>query len=140
MEVPINSDLNVKKAHILMLIIMKDADKHSHYNEEKFIYDIANKMGLFVSDVKDAIDHPEKYKAALPKTYAERMTYFYHILYLMKIDGKVDKSEKEICRKIGFRLCLNPPLMDELIDIIADYANRNIPDDLMLKTTLKYLN
>lgn len=119
---------------------MKDADKKSHYNEEQFILDIAKKMGLSKSDIKDAIYHPDKFKSSLPTTMAERMTYFYHILYMMKIDGEVDKREKELCKKIGFRLCLNPPLMDELIDIVADYASRNIPDDVMLKTTLKYLN
>ncbi|MBN1188049.1 MAG: hypothetical protein JXB49_37590 [Bacteroidales bacterium] len=135
-----NASLDVKKTHLFMLMYMKEVDRSSHQNEERFLLNIAHKMGLSEADIEDVKRHPENINITYPSTMEERMTFFYHLLFMMKIDGKVDEVEKELCRKIGFRLCLNPALMDELIDIMADYANRDIPDEVMLQATLKYLN
>ena len=45
-----------------------------------------------------------------------------------------------MCKQLGFRLCLNPPLMDDLIDIMVENLNKKIPEDIMIKAVKKYLN
>jgi len=133
-------DINIKKSYLLMLIKIEEADKKIDVNEEAFISFIAGKLGLTDEDIKDIRQNPGKFEFKLPDNIGDRLRIFYSLLYMMGIDGEIDKSEKEMCRKLGFRLCINPILMDDLIDIMVDNLNKRIPEDQMLEAVKKYLN
>ena len=58
----------------------------------------------------------------------------------MGIDGEISREEKELCKQLGFRLCLNTLLIDDLIAIMVEHLNKKIPEDLMIKAVTKYMN
>ncbi len=142
MSIPFNNrnDINLKKSYLLMLIRLSDADRCVDQNEARFIRDMAKKLGLSDNDVENIHNHPGEFPFTLPDNMLDRMRQLYHLLFLMGIDGSITREEREICRELGFRLCLNPPLTDDLINIIVDHLNRKIPEDEMLNAVKKYLN
>ena len=123
-----------------MLIKLSNADHKIDANEARFIRDVAKKLGLSEKDVINIDKHPEKLHFALPDTLLERMQQFYHLLFLMGIDGEITHEEREMCRELGFRLCLNPSLMDDLINLMIDNLSQRIPEGEMLEAVKKYLN
>lgn len=123
-----------------MLIKLSNADHKVDKNEARFINDMAKKLGLTENDVENIHDHPDEFLFTLPDNMLERMRQFYHLLFLMGIDGEITIEEREICRQLGFRLCLNPPLMDDLINLMIDNLNKRIPDGEMLEVIKKYMN
>lgn len=123
-----------------MIIKLSDADHRIDQNEARFIHDLASKLGLTEEDVTNIHDHPEELRFTLPDNMLERMQQFYHLLFLMGIDGKITTEEREMCRKLGFRLCLNPSLMDDLINLMIDNLSKRIPEGEMLNAVKKYLN
>ncbi len=133
-------DENIKKSYLLMLIKIEEADKKIDINEEAFIEYIAGKLGLTENDINEIRRNPGKFEFKLPDNVDDRLRIFYSLLYMMGIDGEIQEQEKEMCRKLGFRLCINPVLMDDLIDIMVRNLNKRIPEDQMLKAVKKYLN
>ena len=132
--------MNTKKSYLLMLIKLSNADHKVDKNEARFINNVAKKLGLTENDVENIHDHPDEFRFTLPDNMLERMRQFYHLLFLMGIDGEITIEEREICRQLGFRLCLNPPLMDDLINLMIDNLNKRIPDGEMLEVIKKYMN
>ena len=132
--------MNVRKSYLLMLIKLSDADHRIDPNEARFIKDVAKKLGLSENDINNIHNHPETFRFTLPDNMLDRMRQFYHLLFLMGIDGEITTEEREMCRRLGFRLCLNPPLMDDLINIMIDNLNKCIPEGEMLDMVKKYLN
>ena len=123
-----------------MLIKLSNADHRIDANEARFISDVAKKLGLTENDVLNINNHPEQLHFTLPDNMLDRMRQLYHLLFLMGIDGNISKEEREMCRELGFRLSLNPPLTDDLINIMVDHLNGKIPEDEMVNAVKKYLN
>ena len=136
---PLESDLN-KKNQMLLLLKLAQEDNVLDLREETFIIDIALKMGLNRQDIDNLKDNPDKVQVSIPKSEKERMTTLYHLLFLMRIDGKVTREEKDLCVKLGFRLGINPFLVEELISIMDDYDGKIVPQGVMLDAVKKYLN
>jgi hypothetical protein len=59
---------------------------------------------------------------------------------MMRIDGKITEGEKKLCKRMGFRLGINPLLVDELIEIMVKHLNDRVPEEEMLRSIKKYLN
>ncbi len=133
-------DQNIKKSYLLMLIKLSNANHKIDVNEARFISDVAKKLGLSDNDVINIDKHPEEFHFTLPDNLMERMQQFYHLLFLMGIDGEITHDEREMCRELGFRLCLNPLLMDDLINLMIDNLSKRIPEGEMLNAVKKYLN
>ncbi|MFO7658832.1 MAG: hypothetical protein R6W78_17365 [Bacteroidales bacterium] len=134
------NDINIRKSFLLMIIKLSDADHRIDQNEARFIGDLADKLGITKDEITNIHDHPEDLQFTLPDNMLERMQQFYHLLFLMRIDGQITTEEREICRNLGFRLCLNPLLMDDLINLMVDNLSRRIPEGEMLNAVKKYLN
>lgn len=140
MDLYSQNDMNIRKSYLLMLIKLSDADHKIDRNEARFINDVAKKLGLSEKDIENIHHHPEEFRFTLPDNMLDRMRQFYHLLFLMGIDGEITMEEREMCRQLGFRLCLNPPLMDDLINVMVDNLNKRLPEGEMLEMVKKYLN
>ena len=134
------SEEQIRKSHLLMLMKLSAADNHSSELEQQFIKDIALKLGYSDVDLDEFQNGKEEITEEIPTTEVERMTFFYHFLFLMKIDGNVTREERELCSQLGFRLGFRPALVDELIDIMASYVKQRVPAGVMLEAIRKYLN
>ena len=134
------NNIDIKKSYLLMIIKLSKADHKIDPNEARFVKDLAAKLELSDAEVHNIEQHPEELHFTLPDNMLERMQQFYHLLFLMGIDGEITRDEREMCRELGFRLCLNPPLMDDLINIMIDNLSKRIPEGEMLNAIKKYLN
>ena len=134
------SDEQIRKSHLLMLMKLSAADQQSSELEQKFIEDIALKLGYNDTDLAELQNGKEEITEEIPTSEVERMTFFYHFLFLMKIDGNVTKEERELCSRLGFRLGFRPALVNELIDIMASYVKQKVPAGVMIEAIRKYLN
>lgn len=137
----LRNDENSKRGYLRMLIEMARADKEYKVNEDLLLKEIAERMQLDKKEV-DSLNkgESESVHISLPKSEPERMTLFYQLLFMMRIDGKITPGEKRLCKRMGFRLGINPLLVDELIEIMVKHLNNRIPEEEMLQSIKKYLN
>ena len=120
---------------------MAKADNAYKSNEDQLLREIAERMQIDLEDVA-SMDESDQENARLhiPKSEMERMTIFYQLLFMMRIDGNVSQGEKKLCQRMGFRLGINPLLVEELIDIMVKHLNDRVPEEEMLRSIKKYLN
>lgn len=131
---------DIKKTYLAMLFKISMADGKFHEWEKKYIDTITEKLNISLEDKISIAENPDKHITQLPETYAQRIEFFYNLLFMMGIDNEVTKEEKELCREIGFKLCFNPMLMDDLINIIIEHLGNNIPVEEVIKAVIKYQN
>jgi uncharacterized tellurite resistance protein B-like protein len=120
--------------------MLAEADDRDHESEIRFINNVAGRIGLSESDVREIDAHPERLTFSLPDSEADRMTVLYDLLFLMKIDGNVAEEEKEIVRELGVRLGFRISMVEEFIQTIATYVNQPVPPDALLDIIRKYMN
>ncbi len=132
-----------KRGYLRVLIEMARVDSEYKINEDFLLKELAERMHIDLEEVEE-IKEKELSQASssikVPKSEPERMTLFYQLLFMMKIDGEVTPGEKRLCKRMGFRLGINPLLVDELIEIMVAHINDRVPEQEMLNSIKKYLN
>ena len=123
-----------------MLIRMSRADGRHHVNEDKMIREIARRMNISEEELDEIRERPLSVKFTLPETEDERLVVLYHLLFIMRIDQNISPEEKDLCREMGFRLGLNPLMVQDMIDVMADHLDQKLPDELLLATIKRYRN
>ena len=130
----------IKRTYIAILMEIGEADGKIDEWEERYIDTIALKLNIPDTELEEIRKTPKKFVTVLPDTLAERVEYFYNLLFMMGIDNKITKEEKELCKQIGFKLCFNPMLMDDMITIVSDNLGKDIPVDEIVNAVIKYQN
>lgn len=134
------NDYAAKKSHLFMLVKMARADGELDEAEWFFIKHIADKMGLTDDELTEAIKADLSSITDVPKEEKDRVTYLYHLLFLMRMHDKISEDEKKLCRGLGFRLGFSPYMVDDMIELMIDYLGRDLPPDEMFNRVKKYLN
>ena len=129
-----------KKAIIALLFQMADADEAVDPKEEKFVYDVAAYIGLTPSDVQSVKDNPTDHRFVAPPEEQERMNILYYLLFAMAVDGRIEEEEERLCYKAGLRLGFNDRMTADLIAVMKQYLNKEMPGDALIKEIKKYLN
>ena len=133
-------DINMKKTLIAILIGLSEADGDYNDNEIALIKDTGLKMGLTLEEIKSVKAKPNGFEYKLPHDISLRMKMFFYLLFMIRVDGVIDIREKQILKKFGFKLCLNPDLMNEMIDVLELYNNKPLPNNIIAEKIKKYLN
>ncbi len=123
-----------------MLSQIGKADGHLVSREEDYISRIAERLNIPLEEKQKIMDNPSQYVVQLPETYSQRLEFFYNLLFMMGIDDNISEEEEELCREIGFRLCFNPMLMDDLIKIMIKNVGKKIPVEEVVQAVVKYQN
>lgn len=123
-----------------MLIKLSEADKTYDQNEISLIKRVGLQMGLTVEEIKEIKHHPETIQEELPNSIKDRFLFFYHMIHLIRVDGKISTIEKETLRKLGFKYYLNAGLVDDIFNLIELHPNELIPDKDLMVHANKYLN
>ncbi len=130
----------IKQTYIAMLYKISIADGKIHESEDNYIRRIADRLGIGDEILAIIMEKPDTHITKLPETYPQRIEFFYNLLFMMGIDNEITRSEKELCREIGFKLCFNPMLMEDLINIMTEHLGNNIPANEVVDAILKYQN
>lgn len=107
---------------------------------DHFISNVATSLGLTTVELDEVRDYATRIECPIPKDEGARVGYFYHVLFLLRMNGEISKEDQELCRSMGFRLCLNPLMVNELMEVISKYENEEIPEEVMLNTVKRHYN
>jgi len=125
---------------LLLLLALTNADGKSSINEQKFILDIASQLGISAEEVSQLQSSFKHFKIQIPESEQDRMTILYQLLFLMRIDAEIAEPEKEIIHQIALKFGVHPDLTNDLIQVMIEHLQKNIPIDAMLLQIKKYMN
>ena len=135
-----DSKEDLKRSIIALLLRLQASDDEKHLHEFAYIHKVATHLGLTAEDVLSVEAALDKYPLHPPSNEKERMTILYYLLFLMDIDGTVTKEEEQLVEQFGMRLGFRIALTHELIEVVKSYADRDLPEDALLRKIKKYLN
>ena len=133
-------DLAQRKSIIALLFKLAKSDDSVSNIEKLYLRDIANSIGIDSLSIDEIIQNPEAYPLKVPLNERERMTILYYLLFMMRVDGRIEKGEEKLIYTASFRLGFNEKLTEDLIGVMKTYLNKELPPDLMLTLVKKYLN
>lgn len=118
----------MRKAQLSMLVQLATIDNELAASESKWLQKIGFSIGLKEAEIEEVFRKPfQNYTSFLHLSLEERFEYLYNLIQLMKIDGKVFKSEIEFCRKAAEKLGFQPGVVKALSSSI--YADPYITGD-----------
>lgn len=139
MNHPSDKHYNSKASLIFMLIKISQADGDENSRELSFIKEVANRLGLSDKNVHE-IKNSKDFELDLPRGEQERLYMFFHALQLVEIDKKILSEEIDLLKKIGFKLGINPHLVNDLVSLYIEYLGKDIDSELLSEVISKYLN
>ena len=131
---------NIKKSHIHLLLQLARADDRMHINEDKFMRQVAKRIGLSDIEFDEVKFYPERFEFTIPKTEKERFRCFVDLLNLMKVDEDIAKEEIDFVKRIGLILGINIPLTEDLIALMEKFIGIEVPYDVIEEAAKKYNN
>jgi len=134
----VNKD--IAKTRFSDLLFIAKSDGKVTKNEYHLLLDIAKIIGLSEDEALDMINGENHFQSAKPTSYHDRMQHLFQLLFIMKIDGDIDRKEIEAVKNIALYLGLNLNLTDDLIDVLRKHKNQLIPEKEMIEQVKKYLN
>jgi uncharacterized tellurite resistance protein B-like protein len=134
-----DGDFYSRQQLIGLLFQLANIDGKINPVEENFIKDIGIKLGMDKADMLIIKDNQNDI-FKVPETPAERMNILYHLLFLMKSDGRIEKTETDLIYEIGLRLGIRDALTTEFIELMQNSIRKRVPVKDMTLYIKKYLN
>ena len=116
-----------------LLYQMAFADGHFSDEEKQFVSQIIEENNISIGSLMGP-------KTEIPSSEIDRMTIFYYLLFLIKIDGVVDEREKNFARKFGLALGFRMEMIDQMLTTMEKHLDNRLPDDELIKIVKQYLN
>ena len=129
-----------RKSIIALLYKIAKSGNHISNIEKLYLRDIAHSMGLDEHSVEEVLANPDNYPLETPADERERMTILYYLLFMMRVDGKIEINEENLIYETSFRLGFNEKMTQDLIGVMKTYLNEEIPPNVILEQIRKYLN
>ncbi|MEN0050314.1 MAG: hypothetical protein AAF806_24835 [Bacteroidota bacterium] len=131
---------SLKKATLALLVQMMTSDAQIMPIEEKYIDYVAKELDITTLDVHKIRANPDHFDLKPPQGEQERMTILYYLLFTMRVDGRIEAKEEELCYKAALRLGFNHQMISDLISVMKHSKGNDLPPDLLLKEIKKYMN
>lgn len=127
------------KQQLNVLIQLAASDNIVADKEAKLIHMIAHVNGISKEEVDDMLKNPTPIGDLGTLTEDQKFEYLYNVVQLMKIDGKVFKSEIVFCEEVAQKLGYKKGVVGELSSRIFSDPSITADRDLLKKKALKYL-
>lgn len=95
------------------LVRLAKADNHINTSEYEFIYRMAEIFEIGNEDLEPLFETTAE--TEVPSMEYDRITQFYRLVLLSKIDLEMDNSEKSLLMDMGNRLGLSPDAVSQVI-------------------------
>ena len=95
------------------LVRLAKADNHINTSEYEFIYTMAQIFGIENKDLEPLFE--TNAEVEVPPMEYDRITQFYRLVLLSKIDLEMDSNEKSVLMDMGNRLGLSPDAVKQVI-------------------------
>lgn len=113
-----NDPTGARKSHLKDLITVAMADGRMDESEWELLKALARLMEIPENEISRIREHPDGVGFVPPKKYEDKITQIQDLVALMNIDGEIDSSEVELCKKISLRLDLLPQIVDQILEEI----------------------
>lgn len=133
-------ELALKQYIIAIIVLEAQADKEFSVLEKKYLAFAAKTLGLSDTAISAIRLQPSAYEMTPPPSEQERMNILYFLLFMMRADKNITKQEEDMCHHIGFRLGFRRELISDLIDVMRDCLDKEIPPNAMVERIRAYLN
>ena len=134
------SSIAQKKGFIATLFKMTAADNRLEPKELIYILEAGMQIGFDRETIVKIGQETELHPLVIPSDEMQRMTMLYYLLFLMRIDGDIAPDEEIFAKMFGFKLGFNHLMLDELVEVMKEHVNAELPDSLLLEKVRKYLN
>ena len=111
--------LDEKSSQLANLIKVAHADGNINYFEDMFIKLIVGKMGISPKEFKYVVDNLDKISFTVPKTDDQKISYFWQVLQVMKMDMVADEKELKLCKEIGQRIGFTNTQVEKMVDYMG---------------------
>lgn len=133
-------ELALKKYIISMIAQEAQADHHFSTLEKRYLSFVASNLGVSEAEVAAIRLNPGIYEIPPPQNEQERMNVLYFLLFMLRSDKEITKEEEALCHHIGFRLGFRRELISDLINLMRDCLDKEIPPHAMVDRIKTYLN
>lgn len=107
-------------------------------SEIQLIEKLAERMTIPKSDVYKLFQNPKPSRP--PFSEADRITHFYKLMLVMRVDGETDDSELETLVNFGLKMGIRPGVADQILKKMDQYENGIVPADELLNIFKIYYN
>ncbi len=130
----------LKQYIISLLVHAAYADHDFSLIEKKYLGYAAKSLGIAESEVATIRLNPSVYEMTPPPSEQERMNVLYFLLFMMRADQQLKPEEEEICHHLGFKLGFRRELISDLVNVMKDCLDKDIPPNAMIEYVRTYLN
>ncbi len=115
------------KEQLNVLINLAASDSNIEEKESKLIHMIGMANGVSKEEIEAMIKNPQPIGNLSALTSDQKFEHLYHLIQMMKMDGRVFKSEISFCEEVAERLGYKKGVVAELSSGI--YSDPSITSD-----------
>ncbi len=122
-------DTGVRRSHLKDLLSVAMADGHLDEHEWELLKSLAELMEMPESEIASIRENPDSVHFEPPRKYEDKVQQIQDLVALMSIDGDINPSEIDLCKKISVRLDILPQMVDQILEDLT-----SPPGDATLST------
>lgn len=97
-----------------LLVHLSNADNEFAKEELKYIIEIGINNGLNRKEVEELLSNPGEFPDLNNLDSKERLSYLINMIQVIKVDGKVRRSEIDFCEKVALKLGYLPGVVSKM--------------------------
>jgi hypothetical protein len=129
--------LSQKISHLNALYHLASADHDITEVELVYIRNVAQRLGINLSEVKLKTAEPE---LDLPNREYKVYGLFHRLALLIMVDNSSTEREQRYCFNLGIRMGLHPNAIQEIIDFVTTQGALNTTPKQVMTIFRKYLS
>ncbi|MCG2419639.1 TerB family tellurite resistance protein [Aequorivita sp. F47161] len=131
--------MNTKDQALLSdLIQMVMVDGKIKLSEMEFIQKMASRMNISDKELVNLFENPHPSQTVYSEV--ERITHFYKLILVMKIDNETHETELVALKNFGLRMGIRPMVADQILKKMEQFKGEKLPADELLKIFKIYYN
>ncbi len=127
-----------KKAELNVLINLAASDKNVADPESKLIHLIGKANGISIDDINQMLKNPKPIHDSNSLTPDEKFEHLYFLIQMMKMDGKVFRSEVVFCEQMAEKLGFKKAVVAEVSQHVYSDPSITADRDMIKKKAEKF--
>jgi uncharacterized tellurite resistance protein B-like protein len=113
-----------KKSTVKNVVAVMLADGKITSEEEAFLAVVCARVGLSPAELKSILDDPKRVSFTPAKDAKERIMQLLDVVFMMMIDGEVDRREMLLCQAIATRLGFSASAVPKVVIAVTEAIKR----------------
>lgn len=114
------------------------ADGKIKTSEIEFIKKLAKRMDISNTELLALFENPQPSRPVYSEV--ERITHFYKLILMMKIDNETHETEIVALKNFGLKMGIRPIVADQILKKLEQSEEKMVPAEELLKIFKIYYN